>query len=317
MKVFLKKSVLFFAPVILVLLLGEFIVNGGLTNSNYKEIAEWREISEGQINADVIINGSSRAEVHVSPKVLDSMLKVNSYNLGVNGFLFTMEYGCYQFYRSKNEIKPKLIIQILGSSTLNKRDDLFDGYQFYPFYDEKEIVKVASQYNGYLESDRLIPLLRYLKDPLLMKVGFQEFFELNVTSKQKYKGFIAKNISWDGSFEEFVADFPNGKRQEIDTAVVSLFEYYLKESKEEKIPMVLVYAPEYSRYKNYISNYDSIIEMYQGFSDKYGIPLINYNKDSMCSNEKLFYNSQHLNATGAQVFSEKLALQINSIFLFN
>jgi hypothetical protein len=47
MKVFLKKISLFFIPVFLLAFIGEYIVNSGLKNSNYKEFAELREINEG------------------------------------------------------------------------------------------------------------------------------------------------------------------------------------------------------------------------------------------------------------------------------
>lgn len=190
---FIKKTTYFFIPLIVIIFTSEYIVNTGLQQSNYGELAEWKEITNGGINADIIINGSSRAQSNVSPIILDSIININSYNLGVNAYLFSMEYSCYRYYREKNKIKPKLIVQILGNSTLSKRKDLYDAYQFYPYLKEKIIHEATEKYNGHLSSDKIIPFLRYAKNPNLINIGVQEFFKIKEYKKNKYKGFRSSN----------------------------------------------------------------------------------------------------------------------------
>ena len=50
-----------------------------------------------------------------------------------------------------------------------------------------------------------------------------------------------------------------------------------------------------------------IISLYQHFSEKYDIPFLDYSNDELSYSTKYFYNSQHLNRTGAELFTAKLA----------
>jgi hypothetical protein len=43
------------------------------------------------------------------------------------------------------------------------------------------------------------------------------------------------------------------------------------------------------------------------FSKKYDVPLLDHSNDAMSYKTIYFYNSEHLNKTGAQLFSKKLA----------
>jgi len=42
--------------------------------------------------------------------------------------------------------------------------------------------------------------------------------------------------------------------------------------------------------------------------------FINFTKDSLCLYNKYFYNSYHLNGTGASIFSSKVADSINKYY---
>jgi hypothetical protein len=35
--------------------------------------------------------------------------------------------------------------------------------------------------------------------------------------------------------------------------------------------------------------------------------FLDYSSDTICNNKKLFYNSQHLNSKGSEIFTKKLA----------
>ena len=60
--------------------------------------------------------------MQVSTIVIDSTLKVNSYNLGINGHDFYMQNSKYFAY-TKYNTAPKLVVQIIGNGSLKKRTD--------------------------------------------------------------------------------------------------------------------------------------------------------------------------------------------------
>ncbi len=65
------------------------------------------------MSSDVIIQGNSRAVHHIDPKILDSVLYIDSYNLGMDGCSFNLQYARFKIFEKYNK-KPKLIIQSVG-----------------------------------------------------------------------------------------------------------------------------------------------------------------------------------------------------------
>lgn len=102
--------------------------------------------------------------------------------------------------------------------------------------------------------------------------------------------------------------------QHLDSATINLFEVFLKEAKKAGIRLVFVYTPEYIEGQKFVSNREEIFSYYNAFSKKYSIPFYDYSSDSLCYNKKYFYNSQHLNATGAAIFTKKLVRDIHSLY---
>jgi hypothetical protein len=81
MKKFLLKTLLYLSLIFSLFAIIVFITNSGLRKSDFGNLKEWREVLAGEVNADVLINGSSRAWVQYNPMIIDSLLLTNSYNL--------------------------------------------------------------------------------------------------------------------------------------------------------------------------------------------------------------------------------------------
>src|SRR5690554_3856447 len=88
MKTFLKNILLLFSVILLLFFGLDFIVTKGLRHSNSEINGTFNKVLQGSINADLIINGSSKALVQVSPKILDSILEMDTYNIGMDGAPF-------------------------------------------------------------------------------------------------------------------------------------------------------------------------------------------------------------------------------------
>ena len=52
--------------------------------------------------------------------------------------------------------------------------------------------------------------------------------------------------------------------------------------------------------------------MFDNIAKKYDIPILNYTYDSLSYDTLYFYNAMHLNKMGAEIFSTKLARDIDS-----
>ena len=70
----------------------------------------WHAIIHDTIDADLLVMGSSRAWVQYNPHIMDSMLSINSYNLGLNGSHVKRQIVKYEVYRHYQRKKPSCLL---------------------------------------------------------------------------------------------------------------------------------------------------------------------------------------------------------------
>lgn len=306
---FIFRFLLFSTPLLLFFLTGEYVVTQGLRKVKNTLYKEWNELYDGAINADIVIQGSSRAWVHVSPMILDSALKVNSYNLGLDGAGFKLQYCRYKEYLQYNQ-KPKTIIQTLDVFTLQQRKHLTDHLQFLPYLLQPGIRTQLLPYHSFSNAEYYVPFYRYINYPDKITLGLQNFFSGIPPTSNKYKGYEGKAIPWDGLFEKYKKNHPNGRFIPQSPDYIRLMELFLDESTRQGIQVILVYPPEYVEAHLFTTNRKEVINHFTGFAKKYNLQFLDYSNDTISHDKTLFYNSQHLNKKGAELFSKKLAQDI-------
>ena len=307
MKKFILRLLLFcLAPIPLLFLLAH-ITDKGLQRSRYYYYSEWNDIFSGKINADVIILGSSRAWVHFSPKILDSILHVNSYNIGIDAASFGLQYERLKIYLEHNK-KPKYILQEVGFvSTFLAFNNVTITQQFLPYLDDPSVWKIVKGHNSTFGlADRYFPLYKYNNEYVIVKEGLLSYFGKGVKDI-KYKGYCGQDKVWDSSFNDFKITNPNGIPTPIGSESVAMFKDYLDFCKANDIKVILVYPPSYIEALKYETNYKEILAIYNNFSKEYNLPFYNYMNDSLDYDRANFYNSQHLNRHAAEIFSTRLA----------
>ncbi len=271
----------------------------------------WNDILKGRVNSDIVIYGSSRAWVHINPKIIEDSFGTNAYNFGVDGHYFHMQYVRHKLFLENNKF-PKLIILTLDNVTLDKRIDLFEPEQFVPYFSNQHIVSAIKKFKGFDYYDYTLPYMRYIGLKKATNKGLSIIFS-GVDTPDRYKGFAGHNLPWTNDF--VMASKKHRKYvQNLDTATINSFDSFLKETQKAGIRLVFVYTPEYIEGQKFVSNREEIFSYYNNFSKKYSIPFYDYSGDSLCYNKKYFYNTQHLNATGADIFTKKLVKDIRSVY---
>jgi hypothetical protein len=177
-----------------------------------------------------------------------------------------------------------------------------------------EIKKATINYKGYNFIDYQLPLIRYYGKKGAIKNALKLFLFPD-DPEMRVKGYKARDSSWN-------SDFDRAKKGglfyyvKLDTALVSLFENFLNECQAKKIKILFVYAPEYIERPKAIKNRDKIFAVYTMLSNKYNIPFFDYSRDTISFQKKYFYNASHLNKTGSELFSSKLAQRIKSTNIY-
>jgi hypothetical protein len=313
MKAFLAK-VLFYAMLLTVGAFSlDYILEKGLRKSEEGEFQIWNDIFESRINSDVIISGNSRAWVHISPEILDSVLHVNSYNLGIDGYPFSMQYVRFKLFEKYNK-KPRLIIQNVDFTTLYRRTTPYNKTQFLSYLHE-DFIKDELKKTEFTEFELYIPAMQYHSEFPIVEHGLMEFFNIKHYQISRYKGYCGQERTWDRSkLEEILSQDSIIAEREPET--VELFDTYLNYCKENDIQVILVFTPQYIKMTEFTKNWDDEMQVYHDFAEKYDIPFLDYTHDTICYDTTYFYNAMHLNKKGSELFSIKLTNDIKDQNLY-
>lgn len=304
MRHFVLKLVKFFIPIIIFMLVFDYVFSKKLvkTNLSQGEFEVWSDIYRGEIKADLAIYGSSRAWVHFNPKILEDLTGLSTYNFGVDGQNFEIQYLRHTEYFSNNK-KPKIIVFSLDVFTFEKKDKLYNSDQFLPYmFQNSRYFSTLIDTENFNVYDFTVPSVRYFGKYEM----FYKFFEAKANLKYRYKGFRGNKRRWVESENQRIAN--TSKYQvKIDRDLINKFEKNIKELKKQGVKLIFVYTPEYIKGQDFLQNRERIFEIYQSISKSEEIPFWDYSKDSISLEKHLFYNSEHLNDFGAVIFSKKFS----------
>ena len=309
MKKFLMK-ILFFALVLLSLAtILDMAISSSLRNNENRMYAGWNAIYNDTTNYDLVVLGNSRAVVQYDPSILDSVLDINSINLGIDGSAINRQMIKYNKYIDIHKY-PKYVIQNIDFATM----DTTYGYereQFFPyFFYDRDLINDVNKYEKFSFAERWIPCYRYLgyKDVLL-----EAFFYDNTQHYFEFleKGYKGHELPWDGTALEA-----------LDTVVCSCNPYAFKEYTsfltsvmQNGTEVIFVYAPMYYKVVEKMTNKDEMYYMYQELASQFKIPILDYTDMSICYDTTYFYNGTHLNKIGAEIFTTQLAHDLDSLLV--
>lgn len=318
MKRFIQKVGIYIVLIIVLAIGLDWIITRGLQQVDDFIYQPWTYIREGNHNHDVLILGNSRAQGHIHPAILDSICECNSYNLGIEAYHMNMHVLKYRYYL-KYSAKPKLIVYQVDLATINnhpiKRGS--NSEQFLPlFYDPFWRDKMENL--GYNKWDLYCPLYRYFGYHTAIRYGIVDGVGIqHITANPNYKGFKG----WDRMMEQ--RNVPDNLLQ-IDMSNkfttnandLCYFENFIKECKENNIDVIMVYSPIYETVEKQLTDREIFEEYIRNVSEKLDVVYLDYTKDlELCSNKSYFSSPGHLNLLGAEVFTTKLAHDIDSLEL--
>lgn len=308
MRKFLKRTLILALLTAAILTLADICITTGLRKSNAPLFQSMTGIFNGSINADLIIVGNSRARRHIDPRILDSVLLVNSYNLGQNGTGFRIQKMIYDLYREHNQ-KPKYIVHIVGNGILEEEDGLYERIKFAPYLDDSLVRATTMDIKGFDKKDYYLPFLRYSGFPGEIMSGLASFCGLSGASNEGiYKGFPQTQFEWNEViFEKFKNEFPDGTSLPISTELMASMDAYIQTCKSEGIEIVLAHPPIYYEAKPYFLNDAVILKLLKDLAEKSDIPFLDYTLDSLAYSKEYFADHVHMSAKGAEIFSKKLS----------
>ena len=301
MKKFVVHIVYFSIALWIILAIVDAVVTYKFHQIETRKYGVWNAIMHQDLNADLLVMGNSRAWGMYSTYILDSVLKVNSYNIGIDGSAFNRQKVRYDVYRHYQQ-KPKIILQNVEYFTLNRTTG-YEHEQFMPYLMHPYFRKCICREESFSFGELYIPMYRYYVNNV-----YDEYTKFDYSV---YKGYGGEDKDWDGTELAKLQPY----YQVVDTATYGSFVDYIEQAKKEDIQLVFVFAPVYIKAKEAIINSDSIKNIYTSLSEQYDIPFLDFSDCYISYDTTYFYNAMHLNRQGAELFSTHLAQDIDSLGL--
>lgn len=304
MKTFIKKTLLVFVSVTVIFLLADVVMSRLLRKSDILEFQAWNNIYNQKLINDLVIMGSSRAMVHFNPRIMDSVLHVDSYNLGYNASSVNRQVERYRTYCRVQNHEPDIIIYSIDYMSLGLTKD-FEREQFYPyFFYDRLLMEQFDKYQNFSFMEKYLPFWRYCS--CFFDFHFYEVLSDSTERIKLYKGFKNKDSKWDGTDLELIDKIkfiPNSETVEI-------FENYIHDVVSKGKKVIFVYSPAYCELTAKMENIEEMYAYFNGIAEKYSIPVLDYLHDEICNDTCNFYNVTHLNKAGADMFTLHVARDI-------
>lgn len=307
MKKFLRQTLFFALGLLLLALAFDVLLTAKVLRSRTSPFATWNDLYQRKIDADVLVMGSSRAFVQFNPAIIDTVLHTNSYNLGMNGRAADSQILKYKVFRHRGNPKPKLIIYEVSHGTMQKSNG-YEREQFVPYLHDPYLWRLCHEQEGFNFADCVLPSWRYVGQRKLIR-NILIPSEGSEYDTPLYKGFRSYDRKWSG----------RGLRQQAsvsytkDTAIIRQFRDFLTECRRDSIQVVLVTSPFYIGGTRKMSDSTGMHAMFAQIANDFNIPYLDYTYDALSYDTAYFYNTMHLNRTGANLFSEKVARDIDSV----
>ena len=175
MRQFIFRFIIWLLPVVVMALVADYVVSSGLRKTDIRRYAAWNDIYDGKIDADLVVLGNSQAWCSYNTYIMDTMLGVNTYNLGIDGHSLHYQLIRYDTYRRFCP-KPKIVLLNVcytGTFTI-MADEAYDREQFFPYINDRVLISQVAKAKRITWIDRHVPLCRYF--------GYREDVENGVSS---------------------------------------------------------------------------------------------------------------------------------------
>jgi len=282
----------------------------GLNRCNTSTRGVWNKIIRGDVNAQILVCGSSRALVHYDPRIINRELGKSAFNIGQDGTFPDLQLSCLKTYLAHNRA-PLYVVLDVNRTCFCTTKHPYAPEQYIPYLDEPDLYRHLVSLDTRFARERKFPLLGIIENRLFL-TAFGGLVRPHA-KEDHFDGFEPKDKAWTSEFAKFKASQPTGEVLEIENEGVRAFRNLIECCLQCKAEVVLVYSPEYWEAQSLTRNRRDILAKVQEIAAEYGIEFWDFSEDPICLDKSLFYNSQHMNRHGAGLFSKKLSERLKGL----
>ncbi len=300
MKKFIKKLIIYFCFIFAAVLIFQILLSLRIEG---KTISENNNLElTSNVNADLVLLGSSRCSMHFDPNFFESNFKIQSVNLGVNGHSeITMVTLQLKYYLLRNKSPKYAILNFdpltsAGNLNNNKEFALKDEFARYAFFPNDNDALLVD-YFKFNQFEKYIPLYSIFKYRQLRNALF-----IKNTNDYKKHGYQMHNEYWDpiSHTGDTILKKSYFNKNQIPLIAGSLNQLN-KLCRENNIKLLCIQTPVYK----IIYDKEAFAKT-ENICVQLGIPFIDINQDYFKNNPKFFFNVDHLNKNGVEHMNQFL-----------
>jgi hypothetical protein len=305
------KKITYFIVIGLVLLcVIQFLINFGVKRCQKDQIGKVNQIMNHQINPQIICFGSSVGEVGFNSRIVSKKLIKTVYNCSIDGTSYIQYKGLIEEY--VNYTNDNELIIFMES--------------YFTFQNPKQVASLE-RYIAHIDNRNIYQSLANQQPELLWKCRYVPFYQFIPVSHVFYKNVIKGWLTyikgtneidslmgqtpvyraWEADQDKFLK---SGKSFTIalDEDVINTYINDLLILKKGGRKVVIILPPVFKGLEeNKITDFQPLRSKFKMISYKTGFPFIDFTKSDISSNKEYFYNSNHLNSVGADIFSIALS----------
>ena len=253
--------------------------------------------------SDILIFGSSRANRHYNPKIIENETNMTCYNTGRDGYFIFYQTALLQSILKRYTPK-KIILDFSGSLSYSQKD-LDRLAAIMPYYENNKEINYILNLKSNFEFLKLNSKL-YRYNSMLTTIIKGNYYKIN---KETYKGFKPLFGQMD---DQLVSS--NDITQvslKIDKDKMFVLEEFFRLSKKNNIELIVVLSPMFEVLS---STHNESVKIIKSLSKKYKFEFIDFSDNmDFLGKHHLFKDKDHLNSTGADLFimPELLKCKIN------
>ena len=247
-------------------------------------------------NEECLVFGSSRANHHYVPRIIEDSLGMTCFNTGVDGNGIVFCYGTLKMITAR--YSPKLIIYDVSGFDMFEDDNMKYLDHLKPYYFEPGIDSIFWSVEPKTRLMMCSNLYRY--NTTCIRVLGDYLHPLHSSSD----GFVPLHKVMD-----YEPDLKEAEDNVVDSLKMHYFEKFICLAQEKGVALVCCVSPSYMG-----SLSDSKFSPIKDLCDRYGITFIYDGYDEEISKDKLLFSDRtHLNEEGAIRYTEKLMIVLKGL----
>ena len=255
-------------------------------------------------SSEVLIMGSSHANRHYVPDILEKELNMTCYNAGVQGQRIIFHTALQKMILKRH--KPKFIILNIDESWLFESVEAYERLaDLHPYYWDFKA--------------ELDPILSLHSDFHTLKLLFRSY-QTNSTivhvlkyyflPQKDYKGYRPLNQQMKRPLSQkkelINSEMAKEEIQKIDTSFVNIFEEFINNAKINNVNLIFTISPHLYQANGLKVN--KSLELMKSMAFEHRIPLFDFSDDrTFIEQYHLFNDPGHLNNDSAILFTKLLA----------